>query len=68
MLMRRRLYFILPDIESARSMLDEMLLARIEIQHVHFLARRDTLPPDLPEAPKQMCCKRPMWSMAHSWA
>ncbi len=50
MLMRRRLYFILPDIDSARGMLNEMLLARIEIKHIHFLARRDTLPDDLPEA------------------
>ena len=50
MLMRRRLYFILPDSESARKMLDEMLLARIEIKHMHFLARRGTLPPELPEA------------------
>jgi hypothetical protein len=50
MLMRRRLYFILPDIESARAMLDEMLLARIEVKHIHFLAKRGTLPEDLPEA------------------
>lgn len=48
--MRRRLYFVLPDIESARGMLNEMLLARIEIKHIHFLARRGTLPEDLPEA------------------
>lgn len=50
MLMRRRLYFVLPDIESARTMLDDMLLARIEIRHIHFLSQRDTLPTDLPEA------------------
>ncbi len=50
MLMRRRLYFMLPDSDSARKMLDEMLLARIEVRHIHFLARRDTLPPELPEA------------------
>jgi hypothetical protein len=50
MLMRRRLYFLLPDLESARSMLQEMLLARIEYKHIHFLARRGTLPEDLPEA------------------
>lgn len=50
MLMRRRLYFTLPDGESARKMLDEMLLARIEIGHMRFLARRGTLPPELPEA------------------
>jgi hypothetical protein len=50
MLMRRRLYFVLPDIESARAMLNEMLLARIECRHIHFLSRRDTLPDDLPQA------------------
>jgi hypothetical protein len=50
MLMRRRLYFLLPDVVSARAMLNEMLLARIEVGRVHFLARRDTLPDDLPAA------------------
>ncbi len=50
MLMRRRLYFLLPDIESARGMLNEMLLARIEIKHIHFLGKRGALPLDLPEA------------------
>ena len=50
MLMRRRLYFLLPDAGSARRMLDEMLLARIEVGHIHFLGKRGELPPDLPEA------------------
>jgi len=50
MLTRRRLYFLLPDIDSARGMLDEMLLARIEERRIHFLAKRGTLPADLPEA------------------
>lgn len=50
MLMRRRLYFILPDVASARGMLDEILLARIEIERIHFLGRRGELPPDLPES------------------
>ena len=50
MLMRRRLYFVLPDIASARTMLNEMLLARIEVKHIHFLGQRGTLPADLPEA------------------
>ena len=50
MLMRRRLYFMLPDVKSARGMLDEMLLARIHVQRIHFLAKRGTLPSDLPEA------------------
>jgi len=48
--MRKRLYFMLPDVQSARRMLDEMLLARIEESHIHFLANRGTLPQDLPEA------------------
>jgi hypothetical protein len=47
--MRRRLYFMLPDIPSARSMLDELLLARIEIAHMRFMAKAP-LPPDMPDA------------------
>ncbi|MDB5862996.1 MAG: hypothetical protein JWO70_802 [Betaproteobacteria bacterium] len=50
MLMRRRLYFVLPDVECARAMLNDLLLARIECRHIHFLSKRDSLPPDLPEA------------------
>ena len=50
MLMRRRLYFILPDTRSARELFDEMLLARIEERRMHFLSRRGSLPGDLPEA------------------
>jgi hypothetical protein len=49
MLMRRRLYFVLPDVQSARTMLNDMLLARIECRHIHFLSKRDALPADLPE-------------------
>lgn len=48
--MRRRLYFLLPDVVTARAMLDELLLARVEERHIKFLARRDALPADLPEA------------------
>lgn len=48
--MRRRHYFILPDITSARAMLDKLLLARIEERYIHFLASENTLPPDMPEA------------------
>ena len=48
--MRRRLYFMLPDVASARAMLDELLLARIEIGHMRFLARDGTLPADMPDA------------------
>lgn len=46
--MRRRLYFMLPDLPSARAMLDELLLARIDIAHMRFMAR-DTLPADMPD-------------------
>jgi len=48
--MRRRLYFMLPDVDNARRMLNEMLLARVDIRHIRFLARRGTMPPELPEA------------------
>ena len=48
--MRRRLFFMLPDIMVARTVLNELLVARIEARHIHFLGRRDSLPPDLPEA------------------
>lgn len=48
--MRHRLYYLLPDIDSARRALDDMLLNRIEERHVHFLSGGESLPPDLPEA------------------
>ncbi len=38
--MRRRLYFLLPDLESARLTANDLLLARVEFRHMHFLARR----------------------------
>jgi len=48
--MRRRLYYMLPDVPSARRMLDTLLLARIEERYVHFHAKDGTLLPDMPEA------------------
>jgi uncharacterized membrane protein YeaQ/YmgE (transglycosylase-associated protein family) len=48
--MRRRLYFMLPNIPSARSLLDELLLARIEERYIHFYAKEGSLPNDMPEA------------------
>jgi len=47
--MRRRLYFMLPDIPGARAILDELLLARVEERHIKFLARDGTLPSDMPD-------------------
>lgn len=46
----RKLYFMLPDIASARAMLDELLLARIHEQNMRFWARDDMLPADMPAA------------------
>lgn len=40
--MRRRLYFVLPDVESAKRTADDLLLARVEDRHMRFLARRGT--------------------------
>ena len=48
--MRRRLYFMLPSVPSARAMLDELLLARVEVRRMHFMAREGTLPNDMPDA------------------
>src|SRR5690349_21202379 len=48
--MRRRLYFIMPDLASARKTMDDLLLARIEERHIHFLAKRGTPMEGLNEA------------------
>lgn len=48
--MRRRLYFLLPDIGRARQILDELLLARVEERHIHMLARDGTPMDGLPAA------------------
>lgn len=48
--MRRRLYFVLPDVDSARRTADDLLLARVDDRHMHFLARRGTDLGELHEA------------------
>jgi len=40
--MRRRLYFLLPDVDSARQTANDLLLARVEDRNMHFLAKRGT--------------------------
>jgi hypothetical protein len=40
--MRRRIYWLLPDLESARRTMDDLLLARIDEGHIHFVAREGT--------------------------
>src|SRR5262249_60334931 len=48
--MRRRLYFLLPKVESARHTADDLLLARVEDRHLPFLGRRGTDLAELHEA------------------
>ncbi len=48
--MRRRLYFLLPDSKTTREIVNELLLARIDIGHIHVMARSGTAMSGLPEA------------------
>lgn len=48
--MRHRLYYLSPDLDSARRTLDDMLINRIEQRHIHFLTGGASLPSDMPEA------------------
>ena len=48
--MRRRLYFLLPDVDSARQTANDLLLARVEDRHMRFLAKRGTDLGELHEA------------------
>jgi hypothetical protein len=46
----RRLYFLLPNVASAKGIIDELLLKRIEWRHIHVLARPHEPLEDLPQA------------------
>jgi len=48
----RRLYFLLPNVESAKTIVDELLLARIEERHIHIAAadHHALIDANLPEA------------------
>ncbi|HVB47224.1 MAG TPA: DUF1269 domain-containing protein [Burkholderiales bacterium] len=46
----RRLYFLVPDVEVGKKVVDELLLAHVEWKHIHVLAKRGTPLEDLPEA------------------
>ena len=48
--MRRRLYFVLPDLGSAIRTANDLLLARIEDRYMHYLAKRGTPLGELHEA------------------
>ncbi|HYW90846.1 MAG TPA: DUF1269 domain-containing protein [Gammaproteobacteria bacterium] len=46
----RRLYFLVPDVETARAIHNKLLLARIGEEHIHVIARAGIPLEDLPEA------------------
>ncbi len=48
----RRLYFLIPNVDSAKTIVDELLLARIEQRHIHIAAadHHALLDANLPEA------------------
>ena len=46
----RRIYFLLPDVDVARKIVDELLLARIAENNIHVIAKEGTAMADLPEA------------------
>lgn len=48
--MRRRLYFLLPDVKHAREVFNDLLLQRIDADHIYFLARDSINLGDLPKA------------------
>jgi hypothetical protein len=49
-IMRHRLYYLLPDADTARQVFNDLLLNRIEQKNIHFMTGGAELPPDLPEA------------------
>ena len=46
----KRIYFLIPNIETAKKIVDELLLVRIDEKHMHVLAKRGTEMENLPEA------------------
>jgi hypothetical protein len=46
----RRIYFLLPNVEVARKVVDELLLTRIDDHHIHVIAKEGTPMEELPEA------------------
>ncbi|HJU50327.1 MAG TPA: DUF1269 domain-containing protein, partial [Pseudogulbenkiania sp.] len=37
--MRKRIYYLIPDLANAQRLMNDLLLARIEEKHIHFLAK-----------------------------
>lgn len=39
--MRKRIYWLLPDLASAQATMDDLLLAFVDVRHMHFVGRED---------------------------
>lgn len=46
----RRLYFTVPNVDTAQSVVNELLLKRVEERHIHIVAKDGIALGDLPEA------------------
>lgn len=46
----RRIYFLVPNLETTHKVVDELRAEGIEDRHIHVLAKRDTPLGDMPEA------------------
>jgi len=46
----KRIYFLIPNIEIAKKIVDELLLERIDVGHLHVMAKRGVPMDNLPEA------------------
>lgn len=43
--MQHRLYFLMPDVSSARRVMNDLLLARITERHIHFVSSPASISP-----------------------
>jgi len=48
--MKRRLYFLAHDIADAKLVFNQLLLARVNVHHIHFLSKNEADLGDLPAA------------------
>jgi hypothetical protein len=46
----KRIYFLIPNIEMTKKIVDDLLLARVNESRIHVLAKRNTPLDNLPEA------------------
>lgn len=46
----KRIYFLIPDLDTTHKIVDELRIEGVEDRHIHILAKRDTPLEDLPEA------------------